>query len=134
VVDDGADSDGAADRSDMAVQPFVLGLDQIMPQQQNPVGAGLFRPLCKFDRQRRALADARDDRQPAPGGLNRSRDDVLVLGELQRKELSGSPRREQRCGTVTDEIVDVLLVRTWRKRALVSEMRHRKGQQSRPDG
>ena len=82
----------------MAVKPFLLGLDQIMRQQQNPVRAGLFRPLCKFDRQRRALADARDDRQPAPGGLNRSRDDVLVLGELQRKNSPVPPAANNAAG------------------------------------
>ena len=133
MVDDGADSDGAADRDDMAVKPFLLGLDQVVRQQQNSVRAGLLRPLCKFNRQRSAIADARDDRQSAPGGFDRSRDDALVLREMERKELSGSTRCEQGCWTVTDKIVDVLPIRAWRKRAIVGEMRDRKGQQSRPD-
>ena len=56
-------------------------------------------------------ADARDDWQPAPSGLDCSRDDALVFGELQRKELSGSSGCEQGGGTMANEIIDVLLVR-----------------------
>ena len=134
VIDNDADSDGAADRHDMAVKPFLLRLDQIVRQQQNPVRPRLLRPPRKFDRQSRAISDARHDRQPVPSGVDRSCDDALVLGRLQRKELSGSSRREQGGGMATDEIVDVLLVRVSRERAVVGEMGDRKGQQSRPNG
>jgi hypothetical protein len=49
---------------------------------------------------------------------------------LQRKELSGISGRAKGGGIVTDEIVDVLLVPDWRKRAIIREMGDRKGQQS----
>ena len=65
--------------------------------------------------------------------FDRSRDNPLVLVELQRKELSGSTGGEQGCGTMIDKIVDVFAIRTGRKHAIIGEMRDRKGQQSRPD-
>ncbi len=110
MVDDGAESDGAADRDDMAIKPFLLRLNQILRQDENSVGARLLRPPRKFDRQGRAISDARDDRQPAAGGFDRGCNDALVLGQLQRKELSGSSGREQGGGIVTNEIVDVVPV------------------------
>jgi hypothetical protein len=52
---------------------------------------------------------------------------------LQRKELSGTSGRAKASGIVTDEIVDVLPVPVWRKRAIIGEMGDREGQQTRPD-
>ncbi len=133
VVDNGAESDSAADRGNMAVKPFLLRLNQILRQDENSVGARLLRPPRKFDRQGRAISDAGDNRRPAAGGFDRGSDDALVLGQFQGKELSGSTRGEQGGGIVADKIVDVLPVWARREREIVGEMRDRKGQQSRPD-
>ena len=126
-------SDSAADRHNMAVKPLLLRLNQILRQDENSVGARLLRPPRKFDRQGRAISDARDDRHPAAGGFDRGCDDALVLGQRQRKELSGSSGREQGGGIVANEIVDVLPVRVRREREIIGEMGDRKGQQSRPE-
>ena len=130
MVDDDADADGAADRGDMAVKSFLLGLDQIWRQQQYAIGAGVLRPPGEFDRQTRAISDASKDWQPASGRLDGGGDDLFVFVELQRKEFSCPSGRKKRCGPVTDEIVDVLLVWARRKRAVVGEMGDRKRQQS----
>ena len=48
VVDDGADSNRTADRDNMAVKPFLFGLDQIVREQQNPIGARASPPAWRI--------------------------------------------------------------------------------------
>ena len=98
MVDDGAEFDCAADRHDMAIKPLLLRLNQILRQDENSVRARLLRPPRKFDRQGRAISDARDDRRPAAGGFDRGCNDALVLGQRQRKELSVPPAANKAAG------------------------------------
>jgi hypothetical protein len=55
---------------------------------------------------------------------------MMLSFRLQRKEFSRSSGCKQGRGPVADEIVDVLLVRASRKRAVGGEVRNRKRQQS----
>src|SRR5690606_18743940 len=95
----------------MAAQALLIGLGQVVRQDQYAVGAlalGFDRVL---DRDARAIASTRDNRHIALADINGGANDagVFILG--QREELACAARGKQRAGVVALQPFKALLIR-----------------------
>ena len=96
VVDDDADADRPAQRLDVSGEAVLRGLGQVVGQQQQARGAEPLGFARERDRCARRPAGAGEDGDPAAAGLDSDADDLGVLRKLEREELAGAARCEQR--------------------------------------
>lgn len=88
----------------MAQQPFLAGDDEVRGHGQQAVRTRFLGEPRVLDRERRAVAGARDDGH-LPGGLLDGRgDDGAELLRCQRVELAGAAAGEDRRGTGVDAL------------------------------
>lgn len=133
VVDDDTDLHRSANGIDVAVEPLLLDVEQVLRQDEDPVGPFLLGGAGELDRHRRAVTGAGDNRQPALSFTDRGAHDLAALVERQREELPRAAGREEGDGAVLDVTDDAGAVGRLVEGAIGAEMRHRKSQQTRAD-
>ena len=130
VVDDDADLDGLADLVDVRGDAFLVGLGEVMRQEQDALGAEALSFLRVLDGHARRAARAGEDRDESVAGVDRGLDDGGVFLGFEREELTRAARGEERGGAVGREPLQALGVAGGVEVAVGLEVGDREGEQS----